>query len=383
MEPRILILTASYGEGHNAAARALEIAFNEDGADTALVADVFALSRPRLNSLVRKAYLAAINGAPGLWKHIYAWMDRPGFMTSGIRMLGSQSRMLEAIIERERPTAICSTFPAYAALLQKLTREGRITTPHFNIVTDSISINSIWWRPGCDGWFVPNEDSAEVMRAAGVDPGRIHVTGFPVTPFFRDNEGIVLRPPLSEGAAPKVLYIINSGTRNAEATANRLLAEEEWEVTCTVGRDESLRRTLTALASPRRRKADILGWTDQIPRLLMSHHVVVSKAGGATTQEAIAARCPMIVNQVVPGQEEGNCELLLRHSAGALATTPDSIVETLRSAFAARGHGWDVWRAALEPLARPDAARAVVAEVLARVRRGAGESSAGFTAAHR
>ena len=54
----------------------------------------------------------------------------------------------------------------------------------------------------------------------------------------------------------------------------------------------------------------------------MTHHVVVSKAGGATTQEAVAARCPMIVNQVVPGQEEGNCELLLRHGAGALATTP-------------------------------------------------------------
>ena len=31
------------------------------------------------------------------------------------------------------------------------------------------------------------------------------------------------------------------------------------------------------------------------------------------TQEAIAARCPMIVNQIVPGQEEGNYELLRRH----------------------------------------------------------------------
>ena len=35
-----------------------------------------------------------------------------------------------------------------------------------------------------------------------------------------------------------------------------------------------------------------------------------SKAGGATTQEAIAAKCPMIINQVVPGQEEGNARLI-------------------------------------------------------------------------
>ena len=62
------------------------------------------------------------------------------------------------------------------------------------------------------------------------------------------------------------------------------------------------------------------------------------------------------VNQVVPGQEEGNCELLLRHGAGALATTPQSVAETLRAAFADGGRGWAGWRAALGPLSRPDAA---------------------------
>jgi processive 1,2-diacylglycerol beta-glucosyltransferase len=380
-EPRILILTAAYGEGHNAAAYALATAFNEEAPGTAVVVDVFALSCPRLNSFVRRAYLAAINGTPRLWRYAYAWMDRPGFMTRGLVMLRAQSRTLEAVIARERPAAICSTFPAYAALLQKLSREGRMSTPHFNVVTDSISINSVWWRPGCDGWFVPNEDSAEVMRAAGVDGSRLHVTGFPVTPYFRKNEGIATRPPLAEGAAPRVLYIVNSGTRNAEATARLLLAEEEWEVTCTVERDESLRKTLLAAAAKRRRRADILGWTDQIPRLLMTHHVVVSKAGGATTQEAIAARCPMVVNQVVPGQEEGNCELLLRHGAGELATTPQSVIATLHSAFLDRGRVWEAWRAALEPMARPDAARAIAAQVLAHV--SGGEAGAGLSAAIR
>ncbi len=383
MQNRILITTAAYGEGHNAAAYALAAAFNEDAPGSALVVDVFALTHPRLNKLVRRAYLAAINGTPRLWRLIYALMDRPGFMAAGTWLLGAQSRTLEAILERERPVAICSSFPAYAALLEKLARAGRMTTPHFNIVTDSISINSVWWRPGCDGWFVPNEDSAEVMRDAGVDPSRLHVTGFPVTSFFRKNEGVVVRPPLSGGAAPRVLYIINSGTHNAEETAKLLLAEEDWEVTCTVGRDEALRQSLLAAAAGRRRRADILGWTDQIPKLLMSHHVVVSKAGGATTQEAIAARCPMVVNQVVPGQEEGNCELLLRHGAGALATTPQAVVATLRAAFSENGLGWHAWLAALEPMARPDAARTIAALVLARVDRGAGEATAGLSAAMR
>ncbi len=383
MKARILITTAAYGEGHNAAANALAAAFNDDAPGTALVVDIFALTHPRLNSVVRRVYLAAINGTPTLWRLIYAWMDTPGFMTVGTWFLGAQSRKLEEVIAREQPLAICSTFPAYAALLGSLARKGRMATTHYNIVTDSISINSVWWRPGCDGWFVPNEDSAEVMLEAGVDPSRLHVTGFPVTSFFSRNEGVVTRPQLAGGAAPRVLYIINSGTRNAEETARLLLAEDDWEVTCTVGRDEALRATLLAAAAGRRLRADILGWTDQIPRLLMSHHVVVSKAGGATTQEAIAARCPMVVNQVVPGQEEGNCELLLRHGAGALATSPKAVIAALRSAFSADGAGWHAWRAALEPMARPEAARAIAAFVLAQASRGAGESSAGLSAAMR
>ncbi len=383
MKHRILILTAAYGEGHNAAAHALATAFNDEAPGTAVVVDIFALTCPRLNTFVRRAYLAAINGTPRLWSRIYALMDRPGFMRNGIWMLRAQARMLERVIERERPVAICSTFPAYAALLQRFAAEEQLSIPHFNIVTDSISINSVWWRPGCDGWFVPNEDSAQVMRGAGVDPSRLHVLGFPVTPYFRRNEGIVTRPRLDEGAAPRILYIVNSGTRNAEATARLLLAEEGWEVTCTVGRDESLRRTLTALSGGRARRAEILGWTDKIPHLLMTHHVVVSKAGGATTQEAIAARCPMVVNQVVPGQEEGNCELLLRHGAGALATTPEAVIEVLGRAFRDQGRDWAQWRAALEPMARPDAARMIAAHVLAHAAGGAGAPSSGLSPALR
>ena len=376
--PRILILTAAYGEGHNAAANALATAFNEEAPGTAIVVDIFAQARPRLNEVVRRSYLAAINGAPRLWRLLYAVMDRPWFMRACRLFMGAQARQLGRVLAREQPAAVCSSFPAYAILLGDLARQGRLNAPHFNIVTDSISINSIWWRPGCDGWFVPNEDTYGVMRAAGVDPARLHVSGFPVTPFFRKHEGIVIRPDLAAGAAPRILYIINSGTRNAEATARLLLAQSEWEVTCTVGRDEALRQTLLGAAAGRSRRAEILGWTDQIPHLLMSHHVVVSKAGGATTQEAVAARCPMIVNQVVPGQEEGNCELLLRHGAGALATTPDEVISTLRRAFADRGQGWAAWEAALRPMARPDAGRTVAREVLAQVAARTGQPDPGL-----
>ena len=96
----------------------------------------------------------------------------------------------------------------------------------------------------------------------------------------------------------------------------------------------------------------------------MTHHVVISKAGGATTQEAIAARCPMIVNQIVPGQEEGNYELLRRTGAGTLATTPTAVMQALRTAFAKNGAVWQQWRSALAPIVRNDAASIIAQHLI-------------------
>jgi processive 1,2-diacylglycerol beta-glucosyltransferase len=366
MKPvRILILTAGFGEGHNAAARALATACDTlHGPGTARLVDAFALASPRLNEISRRFYIGMINRTPKLWSSVYAWVDRSAVFPRALAFLQRETRLLGRIIAEEKPTVLCSTYPVYAYMLGQLEREGQALPPHFNVVTDSISINSLWWRVACEGWFLPNPDSAEVLRRAGVEAGRLHVAGFPVTPFFSAHAAEFQPPCLAGGATPRVLYIINSGTRHAAETAGRLLAEPDLCVTCAVGRDEGLRKKLEALATDAAHPATILGWTDQIPRLLMTHHVVVSKAGGATTQEAIAARCPMIVNQIVPGQEEGNYELLRRHGVGALAETPEAIVHELRRAFAHRGRVWSQWRTALSGLARPDAARDIAAHLV-------------------
>jgi processive 1,2-diacylglycerol beta-glucosyltransferase len=161
--------------------------------------------------------------------------------------------------------------------------------------------------------------------------------------------------------------MIHSGQRGAERTARLLLRETGWDLTFAVGRDERLRARLSALAA-HRTGVTLLGWTREIPQLLLTHHVVISKAGGATTQEALAAGCPMVVSQVVPGQEEGNYELLRRHGIGALAETPEAVVRVLQEAFAREGAVLTRWRTAVAGLRRPLAAREIVDRVEARIR---------------
>jgi processive 1,2-diacylglycerol beta-glucosyltransferase len=161
-----------------------------------------------------------------------------------------------------------------------------------------------------------------------------------------------------------VLIMLNSARGPALRIVRELLRQPGWQLTITAGRDEGFRRELQALAAGAPAKAEVLGWTNRIPELLMTHHAIISKAGGATTQESINALCPMLISQIVPGQEEGNYELLRRHEAGALATTPGEIIASLQRAFADNGAVWQQWRQSLTRLARPTAARDVARQVI-------------------
>jgi processive 1,2-diacylglycerol beta-glucosyltransferase len=362
---RVLILTAGFGEGHNAAARNLAAAVDETaGTGSAVVADLFALASPRLNELSRHSYLTLINRTPRLWSCVFRLLDRFPPFPRALWVLRKETAVLRRLLEKESPKVVCSTFPAYAFIADSLRARGLLKAPFYNIVTDSLSIHSLWTKPRCDGWFVPNPETASVVAGQGVPAQLIHALGFPVHAYF-ERHGRELSPPdLAAGARPRVLYMLHSGIRDAEATAGWLLTFTDWELTFAVGRDEGLRSRLQEAARSRRAPTTILSWTDQIPHLLLTHHAIISKAGGATTQEAIAARCPMIVNQIVPGQEEGNYELLRQRGIGAYARTPEEVLVSLQRAFESKGALWSTWRHSLSELARPAAAREIATRLL-------------------
>src|SRR5262249_9888602 len=74
--------------------------------------------------------------------------------------------------------------------------------------------------------------------------------------------------------------------------------------------------------------------TDDLPRILQESHLLIGKAGGATVQETIAAGCPMIINYVVSGQEEGNARLIVETNSGVIANSPRDVIAQARRAFA-------------------------------------------------
>jgi processive 1,2-diacylglycerol beta-glucosyltransferase len=90
--------------------------------------------------------------------------------------------------------------------------------------------------------------------------------------------------------------------------------------------------------------------------MMCESHVLVGKAGGATVQETIAAGCPMIINHVVSGQEEGNARLIVETNSGAVGLSPVDVAAQLNNAFANGATKWAEWASNISRLSRPRAA---------------------------
>jgi processive 1,2-diacylglycerol beta-glucosyltransferase len=356
VKKRILILTAGFGEGHNSAARGVRDGLARvapEGTDVEL-RDLFAEAYGPVNGLVRKGYLAVVNFVPRAWGAVYRWLDRKKDFDQEFERFVRLREHFAALLDRFQPDVMVCTFPVYPNVLSQIQKQNAgCSRPCKSIVvvTDSITINAAWYRCATDFFLVANEHTGSVLRAAGVAPDKIKVFGFPVSPKFADaTRANRVLPP--DNSARRVLYMIHAATRGAPELAGRL-ADLGVELTVTIGRADNLRPEIEAAAGD---KANVIGWTNELPRLLHENHLLIGKAGGATVQETIAAGCPMIINYVVAGQEEGNAQLIAETEAGVIATSPREVVAQVQQAFADDAKQWRKWADNISKLSRPRAA---------------------------
>ena len=146
-----------------------------------------------------------------------------------------------------------------------------------------------------------------------------------------------------EGREPfRVLYFAQRSARHARAElAGMLDANPALHVTCILGR--RFRRIYPRIRDLRARygrRLTVRGWTRRVPSYLAASHVVVGKAGGATVHEVLAAARPMLVNFLLPGQEEGNTRLLEKLGGGGHVPDVRALASALQEMMADGGAQW-------------------------------------------
>jgi processive 1,2-diacylglycerol beta-glucosyltransferase len=350
VKKRILILTAGFGEGHNSAARGVRDGLVRVAAEQIEVElrDLFAEAYGTVNEVVRRSYLALINFAPRTWGSVYRWLDHKKDFDKQFQRLRRLKEHFAPLLDRFQPELVVCSFPAYPNALHEILGSDRCCKSVV-VITDSITINAAWYRCAADYFLVANEQSAAVLRTAGVVPEKIKTFGFPVSPKFAD---LPDRQLPSNNSEHHLLYMIHAATRGAPQLVRRL-AQLGIDLTVTIGRANKLRSVIEAAAA--NGKTKIIGWTDDLPRMLHESHLLIGKAGGATTQEAIAAGCPMIINHVVSGQEEGNARLIVETDSGVIAHSPGEVIAQVQRAFADDAKQWREWAANIGRLSRPRA----------------------------
>ena len=325
--PRVLILTAAFGEGHNSAARNLALAFAQMGVE-AQVNDPCRESAPWLTAMLCGLYRWVTTHAPRLWYRIYCSTDDMDFSRQRFGFMRKPERYLAKLIEGYRPDVIVSTYPIYPYFLDRILAHHPQPPPVFTIITDSMEINASWKKAPTTAWLVTDPTTRAILVRAGLPAEKVIDTGFPVHPSFATMSGLDRQGSVQPF---EILYFPTSQKPHIRRISRALLqASPDVRLTIVLGRN--IRLLYTRARELRKEfpgRIRLLGWTKRVPELLNRHHLIVGKAGGATVHEAIAAQCPMIVHHLVPGQEEGNLCLLEQLGAGVLADTPERIRATV------------------------------------------------------
>ena len=363
--PRILIVTAAFGEGHNSAARNLALALDAEGA-VCQVADPILQGVPMTTAIVSRAYRFVTTRLPWVWYQIYKSTDRCDFSKRQFPIMRFPEKAMGRLIDQFKPDAIVSTYPIYPYFLPRIRQGIRGKQPMITVVTDSIEINASWLRSPSDHWLVTDNKTRERMDPP-VSAGKITATGFPVHPRFA-SQGTVSE---DDDCSPfRVLYFATANPGQL-ASQGRALLEASPDIRLTIVMGRNVRKLFSRA---KRLKEDypgrvrLIGWTRRVPQLLSRHHLVVGKAGGATVHEAIAARCPMLIHHLVPGQEEGNLQLLESIGGGALADSPRLLQGKITGLLANDAGSWREMKRGLIRHDRSDGAQVAARFVLEQIK---------------
>ncbi|WP_246098339.1 MGDG synthase family glycosyltransferase [Saccharibacillus brassicae] len=181
-EPNVLILYASYGDGHYQATKALEKSLHDRGIRKVKMLDLMAEAHPRLNDLTRFVYMQSYRTLPGLYGLVYNMTkdmksDKP--FAHILHAFGT--RRLEEYLKKERPGLVIHTFPQM--VMPKLRRKIGLDIPIVNVVTD-FDLHGRWLHPDVDRFYVATEEMRREAALIGIDPNRITVSGIPIKEGF-------------------------------------------------------------------------------------------------------------------------------------------------------------------------------------------------------
>jgi len=342
-DPKILIISSDTGGGHRSAAVAIVEGVERfwQGESAAVrVMKAIEESHQITNKLVG-VYNWLLRNKQGWMKYLYWAVNKFRPETREFfhkRCVG----FIKNSFEKWCPHVVVSVHPLTQHIVGRILRELNMVSqiPLVTVVTDPCY--GFWRGWACDDvslYLVANDEARRQLVDYGVDPEKIKISGLPLHPKFQEVDDAAAQKARSAfGLDPeKFTVFVNAGWiggGNIPAIFKELVRGElDVQAIFLAGKNEDLRLHAEKLAESAKFPVKVIGYSDEIEKLMQSANVMVSKLGGLTTFEALACRLPIIGDATTPPmpQEAGTLELIRSRGAGIMLEKASDIVPTIRS----------------------------------------------------
>jgi UDP-N-acetylglucosamine:LPS N-acetylglucosamine transferase len=376
--PKILIISSDTGGGHRSAAAAIVAGVQKffDGESYAVrVVRAVEESHHLADKLVRLYNWILRNRQH--WMKYYYWIInriRPDTREFFHKRCVAYVRDL---FERWCPHIVVSVHPLtqhiFGRVLKDLGLADRV--PLVSVVTDPCY--GFWKGWACDAvtlYLVASEDARRQLIDYGVAPERIKISGMPVHPKFAyPGEEAAQAARRALGLDPeKFTVFVNAGWVGGgnipQIFSELARGELDVQAIFLAGKNEDLRAAAETIALDAPFPIKVIGYSDEIEKLMSAANVMISKLGGLTTFEALACRVPIIgdmITEPMP-QEAGTANLIAQRGAGVMLKRPSDVVPVIRRMLEDELH-YSRLRAATVGLAIPNATRHIVEEIAALI----------------
>lgn len=332
---QILVLTSDMGFGHRSAAKAVAAALEFRYGEDVQVNIVNAFDHKSVPAVVREQqaeYDRRVREAPELYHIGYQVMDAP--LSTSLVEIGLTALLFQAlsdILKQYKPDAIIVTHPMYLEPLRTIFRQTRKTIPILTIVTDLGTVQRIWFHPVSRITLVPTERVYNLALEAKLQPAAVKITGIPVHPqnFSEKRPAAEIRADLGIEPTRLTALVVSSPRVRNLLDAVRVLNHSNFPLQAIVvaGGDDAVYAELqqTDWHIP----VVVYNLVDNMPTLMHAADFIVCKAGGLIVTEALACGLPLMLIDVIEGQETGNAEFVVENEAGEVARMPLDMLETL------------------------------------------------------
>jgi len=372
-KPRVLLLSASSGAGHVRAAEALHKAFSARGDCLVEHIDAMQYVSKLFQGIYEKAYISMVRNAPSLMGVLYERTDQPWRNpNSRLALDRLNTQPMIRLLKRVQPDLCVATHFLPAEILAWLVAKQKLQAKNAIVVTD-YDVHAGWLCRTVSRYYVAIPEAAEYLAGIGVPREIVRVTGIPIDPAFSvplDRSAARLSLKL-DPAAPLLLIATGGyGVGPVEQLVQGLLAlQQPWQLVVIAGKSEEVKKRLDEIAcssgvltsgDPR---LVPVGFTAQMDQYMAAADLLVGKAGGLTTSEALARHLPMALIEPIPGQEFRNADHLLENGTAIRCNNLAAAAWKIAKLLDDRART-DRMRQAAALMARPNAAADIAEDAL-------------------